>query len=505
MKPNFALSLSFEGIGLLHRADGAGWHLLGEVALDNADLTGALAGLRDKAVALDAGVLACKVIIPDEQIKYLDLDADDAPADDVATLVANALDGATPYALNELAFDWVQTDTRVQVAAVARETLREAESFAREHRFNPVSFVARPDPDGFAGEPFFGPVGNSPEIERDDAPVTILPETNIPSTPRPGVIPAPPAAVVMPHDIVVPLAAAAPDKTETTPLPAFSSIRAERAASLTDAAPRLAGAARFTATADTATVLDVPRAGSAPYLNGAKASEINTDLTRETSAPTINSAALRPTGLAAAVALQSPADEAQRMTIFGARDAVRGRGKPRFLGLILTAILLVLLIGVAAWATISSETGLVRIFRAPEPQIAITPDLPEVIRPAEPLVPERARLQFQSDEKQHHHDAEFRHMLQFRGFMPAHQTQNGSDQNTGREIAQHRAEPKPRRDRHRDHGRPEVDRRLKQKSVHMGKSSGAVMAQAEPWQEISLSACSTPHHAHALYNAVHRR
>jgi len=390
MKPNFALSLSFEGIGLLHRADGAGWHLLGEVALDNADLTGALAGLRDKAVALDAGVLACKVIIPDEQIKYLDLDADDAPADDVATLVANALDGATPYALNELAFDWVQTDTRVQVAAVARETLREAESFAREHRFNPVSFVARPDPDGFAGEPFFGPVGNSPEIERDDAPVTILPETNIPSTPRPGVIPAPPAAVVMPHDIVVPLAAAAPDKTETTPLPAFSSIRAERAASLTDAAPRLAGAARFTATADTATVLDMPRAGSAPYLNGAKASEINTDLTRETSAPTINSAALRPTGLAAAVALQSPADEAQRMTIFGARDAVRGRGKPRFLGLILTAILLVLLIGVAAWATISSETGLVRIFRAPEPQIAITPDLPEVIRPAEPLAPEAA-------------------------------------------------------------------------------------------------------------------
>ena len=43
--------------------------------------------------------------------------------------------------------------------------------------------------------------------------------------------------------------------------------------------------------------------------------------------------------------------EAQRMTVFGARSDAQVGGKPRFLGLILTAILLVFLAGVAARAS----------------------------------------------------------------------------------------------------------------------------------------------------------
>jgi hypothetical protein len=75
MKPKFAGSLSFEGIALLHRA-GAGWHLVGEVALDADDLSGDLAALRAKAAALDPSGFACKLILPNEQIKYLELSAD---------------------------------------------------------------------------------------------------------------------------------------------------------------------------------------------------------------------------------------------------------------------------------------------------------------------------------------------------------------------------------------------------------------------------------------------
>ena len=45
MKPNFTLSLSFDGIRLLHRTSG-GWQLVGEVALDSADLAAELAGER---------------------------------------------------------------------------------------------------------------------------------------------------------------------------------------------------------------------------------------------------------------------------------------------------------------------------------------------------------------------------------------------------------------------------------------------------------------------------
>ena len=52
MKPNFALSLSFDGIRLLHRAGASGWHLVGEVALDCEDLSAELGALREKAAAL---------------------------------------------------------------------------------------------------------------------------------------------------------------------------------------------------------------------------------------------------------------------------------------------------------------------------------------------------------------------------------------------------------------------------------------------------------------------
>eukprot|EP00581_Thalassiosira_minuscula_P023296 CAMPEP_0184432288 /NCGR_PEP_ID=MMETSP0738-20130409/341801_1 /TAXON_ID=385413 /ORGANISM="Thalassiosira miniscula, Strain CCMP1093" /LENGTH=47 /DNA_ID= /DNA_START= /DNA_END= /DNA_ORIENTATION= len=47
MKPNFALTLSFDGIGLLHRA-GSGWHSVGEVSLDSPNLATSLADLRAK-------------------------------------------------------------------------------------------------------------------------------------------------------------------------------------------------------------------------------------------------------------------------------------------------------------------------------------------------------------------------------------------------------------------------------------------------------------------------
>lgn len=381
MKPNFALSLSVEGIGLLHRADGAGWHLVGEIAFDSADLAGDLDRLRGKAAVVDPTGLACKLILPEEQIKYLDLAAEDAPADNLATLVANALDGATPYALDELAYDWVQSGSRIQVAAVARETLQEAEDFAREHRFNPVSFVARPDPDRFAGEPFFGPVSGGAEVERDAVPVTIIPHAVQAEAPS---LATEPVATALPAELAAAMPELAPFKAEN-PLPAFSSIRAAREASLTDAAPRLAGAARFTPSADSATAPDLPRPSKAPYLNGgsgahAPASPVTapTPLGRATPAPGGKGAAMRP---------DSPADEAQRLTIFGARAAESGRGKPRFLGLILTAILLVFLIGVAAWAAIFTDSGLARILRGPEPQIAITPDLPAPIIPSEDTAP----------------------------------------------------------------------------------------------------------------------
>ena len=155
MKPNFTLSLSFDGIRLLHRTSG-GWQLVGEVALDSADLAAELAVLRKTATALEPGGLRSLLLIPDAQIKYLAIDT--AGMDPAArhAAAAEALEGATPYPVADLVFDVHADGAQSHVAAVARETLEEAEAFAVEHRFHPVSFAAAPAAEAFVGVPHFG-------------------------------------------------------------------------------------------------------------------------------------------------------------------------------------------------------------------------------------------------------------------------------------------------------------------------------------------------------------
>ena len=163
MKPNFALSLSFDGIRLLHRAAG-GWRLVGEVALDAADLAGELAALRKTASELAPGGVRSKVLLPNEQIKYLTIDTPGMPHAARREAARAALNGATPYAVSDLAFDVSAEGARTHIAAVARETLDEAEAFATEHRFHPVSFAAVPGDQPFLGEPFFGQTASAAEL-----------------------------------------------------------------------------------------------------------------------------------------------------------------------------------------------------------------------------------------------------------------------------------------------------------------------------------------------------
>ncbi len=180
MKPNFALDLSHDGISLLHRNDGskAGWSLVGEVALDDPEMTAKLDMLRKTAAGLDQGGVATKLVIPASQILFTEVSA---PANDDITRevqIRAALDGLTPYEVGELVFDWRRAKGKaVKVAVVARETLQEAETFAKEHKFNPVSFVAR-GKNGFKGEVFFGMapsasalLGAGEKVEPDTKPV----------------------------------------------------------------------------------------------------------------------------------------------------------------------------------------------------------------------------------------------------------------------------------------------------------------------------------------------
>ncbi|SFS14772.1 hypothetical protein [Yoonia litorea] len=159
MTANFALSLSIEGIDLLHRAPD-GWRAIGHVDISSEELDNDLANLRAKAAAVAPDGFATKLIIPADQIKFLTLDRAEASQAEVHA----AVEGTTPYSLFDLVIDhWLAGD-QTHIAAVARETLEEAESFADGHGFRPVAFVALP-PDGTSEkEVFFGPTSIADEI-----------------------------------------------------------------------------------------------------------------------------------------------------------------------------------------------------------------------------------------------------------------------------------------------------------------------------------------------------
>jgi hypothetical protein len=155
MQPNFALRLSQDRITLLHRGK-AGWHPVGHVSPQAADLDNQLAMLRATATAMSPSGLSCKLIIPDSQILYRETPDPGGAEDECAAEVRSFLDGGTPYRLEDLVWDYCSNGHVLFIAACARDTLEEAESFARQHRFNPVSFVASPDAGGFDREVFFG-------------------------------------------------------------------------------------------------------------------------------------------------------------------------------------------------------------------------------------------------------------------------------------------------------------------------------------------------------------
>ncbi|MEO0894559.1 MAG: hypothetical protein AAFY35_18325 [Pseudomonadota bacterium] len=186
MKPNFALTLSFDGIGLLHRSD-LGWLSVGEVPLNDPDLASALKGLLDKARALNVGAITTKLVIPNQQIRYLTFESDSRDIDILEAQVRSTLNGATPYHVSELAYDWSMTGGDVCVAAVAIETLTEAESFAVDHGFSPMSFVAVPEDGAFQGEPFFGETVHAGEVltpgdsvGRDEDAITVTGKATLP-------------------------------------------------------------------------------------------------------------------------------------------------------------------------------------------------------------------------------------------------------------------------------------------------------------------------------------
>lgn len=156
MRPNFALNLSHDGIVLLHRSSRGTWTEVGDVALDDVKFRENLSFLRSTAVGLEGKGFGTKLIIPESQILFSIVDAPGPDPKQRAAQIATALQGLTPYEVADLAYDWRNYGGAIQVAVVARETLDEAEGFAVDHRFNPLSFTSVFADENGIWEPFFG-------------------------------------------------------------------------------------------------------------------------------------------------------------------------------------------------------------------------------------------------------------------------------------------------------------------------------------------------------------
>lgn len=370
MKPNFALTFSSEGLRLLQRAP-SGWLLVGKAGFDSTDLTAEMADLRAAAQRIDPAPLRTKLVIPNDQIKFMTVASVAKTEAEAEAEAARALEGATPYEVSQLRFDWAMDDGQLFLAAVARETLAEAEAFASEHGFAPVSFVAQPEPTTFAGEPFFGVtqsaktlLGATATVMRDLQPIHVIGQADIPApTPKPQPAPGPALDDAPEKDLSAQPAenqTAQQTEIETTaemPPLAFASVRANR-----DDTP---------ASTKPVTTTDAP-AGKPHALSAATPPERKLNLAAPIAAPKTETPKPAPAE-APKPPLKTRTRGAQKPP---QKTSTEIGGKPKYLGLILTALLLIFLAVMAVTASFFSPDGLAGLLgRDQEPMVAQQPVL----------------------------------------------------------------------------------------------------------------------------------
>ena len=154
----------------LMRHEGDQWQ---EVARENIDGP----DIEDRLIAMVGKVrkgTAVHLFLPREQILYTDVKISSEKA--ARREIEAAMDGLTPYALDELEIDWVVTapDT-ARVAAIAKETLGEAAAFAEMRGLSVAGYSSLADPEDFPGLPDFGgTTGAAPDELPVDMPLDQL-------------------------------------------------------------------------------------------------------------------------------------------------------------------------------------------------------------------------------------------------------------------------------------------------------------------------------------------
>ena len=172
MSYRWGFDLDMAAVRLMRREAGH-WREVAIEKIDSADIEDRLQAMAEQ---IDEGA-PVDVFLPTNQILFTDVNV--SSEDAAQGEIERAMEGMTPYTLEDLAIDWEMTGPKTaRVAAIARETLDEAYSFA-EARGRVVSgYSTLAEPSEFPRLPDFGGM----EISDDDAFVAPVPFTS--SRPR---------------------------------------------------------------------------------------------------------------------------------------------------------------------------------------------------------------------------------------------------------------------------------------------------------------------------------
>ncbi len=358
MTPPFLLHLSTNSIALDQRSEAGEWVRLGAVDPDNPKLPEALAHLKALARPEGTDPFDVLIVLPSDQVKALQLEASNlTPAD-----VKAALEGQTPYDIAELCIDWFNTPQGTAVAAVTHDTLIEAGDFAKSFDFNALGFVALPD-EGWGNQfAVFHPDQAPSEMPARPMQSYISAEKlGVPSAPEPAL---PSAPLEKPTDVLEQLeklALSMPTppltKSSQSPKPKQFAAIATGTDVPSDKAPRL-GAAKPSTAANTTAAPDVTASLTEDQTPKPWTTELQPELPFSSRRPNMLQAFM------ATISKRRAAKNKQAAQAKAPINTLQAQvgGKPRFLALILTTLLLISMLTIAAWAATAGRDTLARWF-----------------------------------------------------------------------------------------------------------------------------------------------
>ncbi|WP_145991945.1 hypothetical protein [Neptunicoccus cionae] len=159
-KPNFALDLSNEGVALWHRGSGGGWTVLGHVPLEAPDLSAQVREMRDSVIANGPGTAKMRrtvVRVPRSEVMLSKVSLGVFEDEAAERHGLRQIEKISPLPMDEIVFDMGEKGfgNMAPVGIVARQTLLEAETFAKTHGFDTLYFTTEYTEREFPREPRF--------------------------------------------------------------------------------------------------------------------------------------------------------------------------------------------------------------------------------------------------------------------------------------------------------------------------------------------------------------